>query len=86
METHNKKRKMLLKSTFPEDINTSPDNDKKDKDSEIKITTEITIRIKIMNFNLFAEFSRFRDIKKVILRPVKSRIKAKYIKSTRSDI
>ena len=54
METHNKKRKMLLKSTFPEDLNTSPDNDKKDKDSEINITTEITIRIKIIKFNLLA--------------------------------
>jgi len=52
METHNKKRKILLIITVPDDLNMSPDNDKKDKDSEIKITTEITIRIKIINFNL----------------------------------
>jgi len=86
METHNKKRKMLLKSTFPDDLNTSPDNDKNDKDSEIKINTEIAIRIKIINFNLFGDFSRFRDMKKVMLRPVKTRISPKKSESISSDI
>lgn len=86
MEIHNKKRKKLLTSTFPDDLNTSPENDKKDKDSEIKTNTEITINVKIMNFNLFAEFSRFLDMKKVMLRPVKTRINPKNSESTKSDI
>ena len=86
METHNKKRKMLFISTFPDDLNMSLDNDKKDKDSEIKITKEITIRIKIINFNRLAGFSRFRDMKKAMLRPVKTRINPKNSESTRSDI
>ena len=86
MEIHNKKRKMLLNSTFPDDLNTSPGNDKKDKDSEIKTNTEITINVKIMNFNLLARFSRFLDMKKVMLRPVKTKISPKNRESTRSDI
>jgi hypothetical protein len=70
----------LLESTFHEDFNDSLDKDKKDKDSEIKITTEIIISVKTMNFILLAGFSRFRDTKKVILRLIKITEKNRSIK------
>jgi hypothetical protein len=63
---------MVLKIAFPDDFRFSLDNDKKDNDSEIKTITEIIIRINTTYFILFTSFSRFRDMKKATLSPVKT--------------
>ena len=80
MEKHSKKSKKLLKSTLSEDLNTSLERFRNDKEFEIKKITEITITIIMRSFNLFAEYPRFRTMKKVIISPVKARIKSKYNK------
>lgn len=77
MEKHNKKRKILLESTFPDNLNNSLESDRNDNEVEIKTITEITIRKIIRSFNLFASRSCLRAMKKTILSPNKVKIKTR---------
>ncbi len=63
-------REILLDKISSEDLNESEVRSRKDDEFNIKIAIEIANKTKINNFNIVAEFSFFRLMKKITLSPV----------------